>query len=634
MSWRQKRPWQLIPKDFWEDLVSSMAESEKISRKTEPRKDYWESLWGKWLLDPSLQIPGSRASKDFRRRFRVPYPLFKEVLVPQCINEKIASTAAHAIPMEFRVLIVLRILGAGATYSDCSDCSNVGTPTVAVIFSEFSENFVSKFYAKFVYFPEGRELLNALEVYRKLGFPGCVGSIDCTHIDWRACKKKYRFEATGKEGHPTLSFQAVVNHDRFVYSISSYFFGACNDMTISRNDSFITDIRTDSLDNIEYVLYNEDGNPQLCRGGYLLSDKGYPRRAMFMAPDVDSNSTKDLHWSETLESVRKDVECFFGVAKSRWWFLRHGSRMEDPVVTENAFRMAAILHNMLLAYDGLMTECGNNTEEFWSNLCPIDEDEVVAVVDEVVVVENSSGSIECSEPHPSLPVGSSLESSAADESNHRHEPHIITMFELESAKTALRRGTHFRANSCFTTLRNQLVNHFHFQYLYGDIWWPRAKLRGLQLPPIDLRVAKLSMDKLYHAESTIVPRSAEIYNLSCGQGLFSDISYCRGDIIAFFNGSFIDEAKKNEISNPEELKYVIKVVDNLYLNCYAEFKRGLCKASYANSSFHAVSVNNSRHPAHENCKLVFDAKSRTVRLVAVTSIAAKEEILWYYVVDH
>jgi hypothetical protein len=34
-------------------------------------------------------------------------------------------------------------------------------------------------------------------VYEKLGLPGCIGSMDCTHVLWHRCPKVIRNVCTG-----------------------------------------------------------------------------------------------------------------------------------------------------------------------------------------------------------------------------------------------------------------------------------------------------------------------------------------------------------------------------------------------------------------------------------------------------
>jgi hypothetical protein len=58
----------------------------------------------------------------------------------------------------------------------------------------------------------------------------------------------------------------------------------------------------------------------------------------------------EVFWSEWVESVRKDVECFFALIKCQWRFLRNKVEYHDALIIEHAMHTACILHNMLLQY--------------------------------------------------------------------------------------------------------------------------------------------------------------------------------------------------------------------------------------------------------------------------------------------
>jgi hypothetical protein len=48
----------------------------------QPKIDYWKTKWGQLLLTDQICNPTSAAAKKFRRRFRVPYPVFHKIIVP------------------------------------------------------------------------------------------------------------------------------------------------------------------------------------------------------------------------------------------------------------------------------------------------------------------------------------------------------------------------------------------------------------------------------------------------------------------------------------------------------------------------------------------------------------------------
>ena len=45
------------------------------------------------------------------------------------------------------------------------------------------------------------------------GFPGCLGSLDCTHWTWKNCPVALAGQFKGKEKHPTVVLEAVVTQD-------------------------------------------------------------------------------------------------------------------------------------------------------------------------------------------------------------------------------------------------------------------------------------------------------------------------------------------------------------------------------------------------------------------------------------
>jgi hypothetical protein len=98
--------------------------------------EYWRSPKGILLREPSLKVPGSYYYKRFRRRFRIPYELFYP-LVEECKVHKIFDTVADAsgtsrtkqIPIEFKVLASLRMLGRDYYADDVAEILNCGEET-------------------------------------------------------------------------------------------------------------------------------------------------------------------------------------------------------------------------------------------------------------------------------------------------------------------------------------------------------------------------------------------------------------------------------------------------------------------------------------------------------------------------
>ena len=79
-------------------------------------------------MDPSINDPASKIGQLFRRRFRVPYPLFKEVILEDCKRVNLFSTKNEnmvRIPLEFKILMSLRILGRGNCMDDITELADI-----------------------------------------------------------------------------------------------------------------------------------------------------------------------------------------------------------------------------------------------------------------------------------------------------------------------------------------------------------------------------------------------------------------------------------------------------------------------------------------------------------------------------
>ena len=72
-----------------------------------------------------------------------------------------------------------------------------------------------------------------------------------------------------------------------------------------------------------------------------------------------------IRFSEWLESMRKDVECFFGILKGRFKILRYGFRFQKITLCDKLFLTCCALHNLLLAEDGLDKNWKIGTKGYW-----------------------------------------------------------------------------------------------------------------------------------------------------------------------------------------------------------------------------------------------------------------------------
>jgi hypothetical protein len=111
------------------------------------------------------------------------------------------------------------------------------------------------------------------------------------------------------------------------------------------------------LSDLEFELYEEQADGTVIkrkyRGAWLLVDNGYHHWAITIPPYKQSEFCNEICFSEWLESMRKDVECTFGILKGRWRILKAGIRVHGLEAGDNIWLTCCALHNMLLDHDGL-----------------------------------------------------------------------------------------------------------------------------------------------------------------------------------------------------------------------------------------------------------------------------------------
>ena len=76
--------------------------SSTCSRNSSKRNDYWSYSWGRMLRSGRCDMDNTREGRYFRRRFRVPYPLFAKLV--QVVRDSGHFSESHrSAPLEVRL---------------------------------------------------------------------------------------------------------------------------------------------------------------------------------------------------------------------------------------------------------------------------------------------------------------------------------------------------------------------------------------------------------------------------------------------------------------------------------------------------------------------------------------------------
>jgi hypothetical protein len=364
----------------------------KRNRLHYERPNYEDSTWGRMLKDPKSQDPKTREGKLFMARFRVPFPKYLEMVAFVDANDvringvtgkrinAVDSAGKSTVPVELLVLGVLRVLGRGISFDGIFELNGISTDINRIFFHQFCSCYARVQFPISCAPPQvGPDLDRVLQSYADLGLSGCCGSTDCTHVHWDRCPAGLRHSHVGKEGFPTLSYSVTCTHSRRIIACTSGFTGSTNDKTISRFDEFLIKIKNGDLyGHLNFDLRNcVDDTVEKMVGLYLICDGGYLKQKSMQCP-VKHTSDADLcHWSRWVESVRKDIECTFGVLKGRFRILKLPCLLKEKDEIDNVFWTCCALHNEIMRDDNWtkLWEAGYewNKDDGNHDLCDIDK---------------------------------------------------------------------------------------------------------------------------------------------------------------------------------------------------------------------------------------------------------------------
>ena len=156
-------------------------------------------------------------------------------------------------PLSLRILAVLRHLATGESWQSLFMATKISRPTLQAFYHEFMPWFILTHYEEWVTGPSGIGFGSVAEVevseriFRQMGLPGIITSMDGVHCQWDRAHERIRYQFVGKEGYPTIGWNVhVLANGKIVY-IAPTQPGATNDKTFARHDELIHAIRTQDV---------------------------------------------------------------------------------------------------------------------------------------------------------------------------------------------------------------------------------------------------------------------------------------------------------------------------------------------------------------------------------------------------
>ena len=320
----------------------------------------------RYVSDPALC--DKKIHSKFRRRFRCSYESFtkhvEEIkssdLFDVWSEDKVDAVGVPSSPIELLVLGVLRYLGRGWCFDDLEEQTCISETTHRSFLHVYLLWASTTMFEKYVTLPSDGKVAQEWAIeYLLAGFAGCMGSMDATHVGMLKCFYKLKqFNDSWKLNMPSRTYNATVTHRRRIIHTTKGHPGRWNDQTLQLYDALAKCLRDGSkFDDLEFVLLRrlDDGTvvEDRYRGGWLLVDNGYLPWPAMVPPSKLPMTFAELRFSKWVESLRKDVECTFGIMKGRFRVLKTGIPLHGIEVCDRVWLTCCALHNFLLEEDGL-----------------------------------------------------------------------------------------------------------------------------------------------------------------------------------------------------------------------------------------------------------------------------------------
>ena len=436
--------------------IEEILHDEQRKKKFKPRRTYikkdpkMSSWWTDYVIDEreTFRDLDHRDGRLFAYRFSFSFEAVKELILKVkeedenfWKNQRDAA-GRESSPIEILNLGSLRILTRNVTLDDLYEQTFISAEVHRCFFKKFMHWYSVRVFPEVVKMPCLEELDSNSAEYSLAGFPGCVCSVDCVHVRVWGVSANLKQISTGKEKFPSRVFEVAVNRRGMILASTKGFYGSVTDETIVKFDSAMVSMKEGCYSSYQYSLYDAEGTSQLVKGGYAICDNGYLKWPTMMAPSKTAVDDQDYNWSEMLESLRKDIECLFGMMKQEFAILKYGSRFNSLELMDEIFLTCCAIRNQRKIIAG--------TDLPWSLKEVMEDDESDLSQSpaaiwrrlseqsrlDVILQGNDSGGIGAGE-------------------------HIIA--DEEQAE---------QLNMSYNVVKQRLVTHFHVANMKGKVYWP------------------------------------------------------------------------------------------------------------------------------------------------------------------
>ncbi|KAK1425193.1 hypothetical protein QVD17_20539 [Tagetes erecta] len=335
-------------------LLSTDVRDTASSSRTYIRRDDRAESHDRLVADYFSENPKYNA-RMFRERFRMNRELFLKIVRDMENDNDYFRTrfdARHKTSFSSlqKCTSAIRQLGYGNVPDSLDEYLNMSDRTSRESLQEFCEGVIRLYGKEYLRRPTAHDITILYNHHAtRHGFPGMLGSVDCTHWAWRNCPMAWRGQfMRGDHNCPTLILEAATSQDTWFWHAYFGMSGSNNDLNVLNQSPLFNNLSNGTAPIVPFTI---NGNEY--KYGYYLVDGIYPRWSVFVKTIPHATGDKRKRFSGAQEAARKDVERAFGILKSRWGIVRLPARAWEENKIRKVMYACIILHNMILKDDGL-----------------------------------------------------------------------------------------------------------------------------------------------------------------------------------------------------------------------------------------------------------------------------------------
>lgn len=311
------------------------------------------SNWIKDYIAPNPTYP----EYIFQRRFSIPRVLYfalkHDLLLhrTEFWKQRTNGIGFKCIPTDLKLLSALRILSTGTSTDSLDDAVYMSQESIRLYFRQFCIDILEIYGGRFFNrLPTVAELSSIEQKFADVGFPGCIGSVDCMKYVWKNCPAtmKGQYLNSRESKSATVQCEGWCDHDLYCWSWFSGRPGTNNDLNVLARSPLFQRIFSEHFDITVSDGYHIEETKPPHHLLYLLGDGIYPHWPIFALPLPKSTDPLEKQYSFKQESIRKDVERLFGILQSRFEILRRENRRWELYETIRISNTCVVLHNMMI----------------------------------------------------------------------------------------------------------------------------------------------------------------------------------------------------------------------------------------------------------------------------------------------